>query len=114
MRPKTWENSRTISEQELWLYPEKQLATKPWWKKPRAVEKYDEEDSYGEVLTITTEPTYTKFSIVYIFNNEGIYLLQRSNPEKVMYLLYQVPGGKNEAGKPLDKKQPENYTKKQK
>ena len=98
LRLTTWEDSKTVSEQELWLHPERQLCNKKWWKEPWAVEKFNEEDSYGEILAITTEPTFTKFSIVCLFNDEGIYLSQRSNLKKTMYLLYQVPGGKCEKG----------------
>ena len=56
------------------------------------------EDTYGEILNITTKPTKTKFSIICLYNDDGIYLSQRKNPEKSIYLLYQVLGGKNKDG----------------
>ena len=40
-----------------------------------------------------------KFAIVCLFNNDGIYLSQKSNPRKTMYLLYQTSGGKYEEEK---------------
>jgi ADP-ribose pyrophosphatase YjhB (NUDIX family) len=93
-QPKTWETSRTVKETTYKM--EGGLAIGRWWDEPEAVKKYYLEDSYGEVLNITTEPTKTKFSITCLYNEEGIFLSQRKNPEKVMYLLYQVPGGKCE------------------
>src|ERR1044072_2125359 len=59
------------------------------------------EDTYVEILNITTELIKTKFAIICLYNDDGIYLSQRKNPEKLMYLLYQVPGGKIEKGETL-------------
>ena len=75
---------------------EEGLAIDKWWDKPEAVKKYNSEDTYGEILNITTEPIRTKFSITCLYNDDGIYLSQRKNPEKIIYLLYQVLGGKCE------------------
>ena len=47
---------------------------------------------------ITTEPTYTIFTLVFIYSDEGPVLSQRLNPQKTMYLLYQASGGKAEKG----------------
>src|ERR1044072_1576980 len=77
---------------------ERGLAIGRWWDEPEAIRKYNYEDSYGEVLNITTEPTRTRFSITCLYNDDEIYLSQRKNLEKTMYLLYQVPGRKNETG----------------
>ena len=95
-RPTTWETSRLVDENT--YKTEGGLAIEKWWDEPAAVQKYDTEDTYGEVLNITTEPTRTKFSITCLYNEDGIFLSQRKNPEKTMYLLYQVPGGKCESG----------------
>src|ERR1044071_7300035 len=94
--PTTWETSRCVDENT--YKTEGGLAIEKWWDEPTAVKKYNTEDMYGEVLNITTEPTKTKFSITCLYNEDGIFLSQRKNPEKTMYLLYQVPGGKCEVG----------------
>ena len=49
-----------------------------------------------EDFEIHTEPTYTKFALVFIYNDEGSYFSQRINPFKTMYPLYQALGGKAE------------------
>ena len=51
-----------------------------------------------EIFEIQTEPTYIKFALVFIYDEEGPYFSQRINPLKIMYLLYQAPGGKVEQG----------------
>ena len=80
----------------MWLHPELQLYNKKWWKELKAMQKYNLEDSYEEILIM--ELIYTKFSIVCLFNDNEIYLLQKSNLKKTMYLLYQVPEEKCEKG----------------
>ena len=40
------------------------------------------------IFEIYTEPTYTKFALVFIYDDEGSYFSQRINSFKTMYLLY--------------------------
>src|ERR1044072_1601369 len=62
------------------------LATVPWWEEPPLVKLANKED---EALFIKkTEPDYV---LVILYNEEGIYMSQRKNPKKPMYLKYQVP-----------------------
>ena len=59
----------------------------------------DNRECYStEVFEIQTEPTYTKFTLVFIYDEEGPYFSQRINPLKIMYLLYQAPEGKAKQG----------------
>src|ERR1044072_8999002 len=50
----------------------------------------------AEVFEIHTKPTFTKFALTFIYDDEGPYFSQRINSLKTMYLLYQAPGGKAE------------------
>src|SRR5688572_19628392 len=49
-------------------------------------------------MVIEDESREAKFALVILYNDEGIYLFQRKNPNKTIYLLYQVPRWKVEKG----------------
>src|ERR1044071_4994682 len=65
------------------------LATVPWWEEPPLVKLANKEDE--ALFILETEPDYV---LTILYNEERIYMSQRKNPKKPIYLKYQVPCGK--------------------
>ena len=78
-----------------WVDPT-QLATTPWWDIP--IKVIEEDNYYSQQAVINPLDTAPKFVLVILYNDEGIYMSQRINPTKPMYLKYQVVCGKTEPG----------------
>jgi hypothetical protein len=59
------------------------LATVPWWEEPPLVKLANKEDE--ALFILETEPNYV---LTILYNEEGIYMSQRKNPNKPIYLKY--------------------------
>src|SRR5687768_6770247 len=51
-----------------------------------------------QILAVNPETTYSKFVLVFIYNDESPYFSQRTDATKQMYLLYQSSCGKRDDG----------------
>src|ERR1044072_8285872 len=61
--------------------------------------KVQEEDIlFIHQATINAHETAPKYVLVILYDDEEIYMSQRINPDKPIYLKYQVPYGKTESG----------------
>jgi ADP-ribose pyrophosphatase YjhB (NUDIX family) len=76
-------------------YPwwETPLREEIWWTEPKLVRADDRMDHLNVVANL--EP---KFVLSILYDDQGVYLSQRINPTKPMYLNYQAPCGKVEGG----------------
>jgi 8-oxo-dGTP pyrophosphatase MutT (NUDIX family) len=84
-----WEPTITVQEKKVTTVTKVPLATTPWWEVPIMVSEEDRMDHSQQV-----EPLGPTFALLILYDETGIYMSQRINPKKPMYLNYQVPGGK--------------------
>ena len=71
-----------------------QLAATPWWEIPIKVQ--EEDNLFIHQSTVNPHETAPKYVLVILYDDEGIYMSQRINSNKLMYLKYQMPCGKTE------------------
>ena len=73
-----------------------ELAAIPWWEIPIKVQ--EEDTLFTHQAIINTHETAPRFVLIILYDNEGIYISQRINENKPIYLKYQVSCGKTESG----------------
>jgi len=61
-----------------------ELAATPWWEIPIKVK--EEDTLFIHQATINAQETTPKYVLVILYDDEGIYMSQRINPNKPMYL----------------------------
>ena len=71
------------------------MTNKPWWKQPKMVVK---EERMNQAHQVEEQAKLPKFVLTVIYDEQGVYLSQRINSTKTMYLKYQFPGGKVDPG----------------
>ncbi len=89
------QRNKIIDSMYITCLDKNQLIVTPWWEIPIKVQEEDRPYSLQSVINVYE--TAPKFVLVILCDDEGVYMSQRINPNKPMFLKYQVVCGKVEA-----------------